>query len=145
MFQGLFQSTSIPVLEQVVQFSQARHQVLAGNLANIATPGYHARDLSVDEFQTRLKDAIDSRDRQAKSPMAAMPDSPGDAAAMPSQGNPVAEVAKDSRDILFHDQSQNSVELQVTEMVKNQLQHNIALSIMTSQMRQLQTAISERA
>jgi len=29
-------------------------------------------------------------------------------------------------------------------MVKNQMQHNLALAIMTSQMRLLQTAISER-
>ena len=36
------------------------------------------------------------------------------------------------------------MEHQVTEMVKNQMQHNLALSIMTSQFRLLQTAISGR-
>ena len=37
------------------------------------------------------------------------------------------------------------MEFQVTEMVKNQLQHNTALTIMNSQFRLLQAVISERA
>ncbi len=36
------------------------------------------------------------------------------------------------------------MESQVTEMVKNQIQHNTALAILTDQFRQLQTAISGR-
>ena len=48
---ALFQSTTIPALEQVVNFTEARHNVLAGNIANVDTPGYKARDLSVEDFQ----------------------------------------------------------------------------------------------
>ena len=58
---GLFQASTIPVLEQAVNFGQARHNVLAGNLANIDTPGYKARDLSTALFQNRLKEAIETR------------------------------------------------------------------------------------
>ena len=32
-------------LERVLDLSAFRHQVIAGNLANVDTPGYHARDL----------------------------------------------------------------------------------------------------
>ncbi len=136
MFQGIFRSTSIPVLEQVVQFAQARHNVLAGNIANLGTPGYKARDLSVENFQARLREAVQSRHQPAAA------SSPGELTA--DAADPVAKVAKDPRSILFHDQSDNAAELQVTEMVKNQLQHNMALAIMTNQFRLLQTAISER-
>jgi len=136
MFQGIFQATTIPVLEQVVNFAQARHTVLAGNIANLGTPGYHARDLSVEDFQTRLKEAIDV----AHQPPA--PRSLGDPDRL--RPNPLADVSKDPKGILFHDQSNDAAEIQVTEMVKNQLQHNMALAIMTSQFRLLQTAISER-
>ena len=45
MLSGLFQATTIPVLEQMVSFAQARHIVLAGNIANMDTPGYQAHDL----------------------------------------------------------------------------------------------------
>ena len=61
MYEGLFQSTTIPVLEQVVNFSQARHTVLAGNIANMDTPGYRARDLSVETGSRVLLDAVAER------------------------------------------------------------------------------------
>ncbi len=52
MLESLFQSTTVTALEQVVNFTQARHTVLAGNIANIDTPGYQAKDLSVRGFST---------------------------------------------------------------------------------------------
>jgi flagellar basal-body rod protein FlgB len=134
MLQGVFQSTTIPLLEQVVNFSQARHTQLAGNIANWGTPGYEAKDLSVEDFQSRLKEAIEARRQPA-------PASPGD----PNFGkDPMAEASKDPRSILFHDQSNDAIELQVTEMVKNQMQHNLALALMGNQFRLLGVAISER-
>jgi flagellar basal-body rod protein FlgB len=59
MLQGLFGSTNIPVLAEVLNFTQARQGVLAGNIANVNTPGYRLRDLSQTAFQEKLKDAID--------------------------------------------------------------------------------------
>lgn len=129
MFPSLFESTSIPVLEQVVNFSQARQNVLAGNIANVDTPGYKTRDLSVDDFQNRLKSAIDSRE------------APGTARG----ADPVAHVAKNSRLLTRHDECNVGPEQQVSEMVKNQIQHNTALTIMISQMRLLQAAIRGEA
>src|SRR5687767_121011 len=61
MLSSLFQSSTIPVLEQVVNFTEARHGVLAGNIANLDTPGYRTRDLSPELFQDRLKEAIETR------------------------------------------------------------------------------------
>ena len=58
----MFGNTTIPVLEQVAAFTQARHHVLAGNVANMDTPGYRVRDLSVDTFQERLRAAIEARE-----------------------------------------------------------------------------------
>lgn len=136
MFSGVFQSTTVPILEQVVNFGQARHTMLAGNLANLHTPGYQARDLSVEEFQTRLKEAIAARDQRSAT------QSPGDLTT--DWTELAAAAAENPKGILYHDQSQDAVELQVTEMVKNQLQHNLALTILTSQFRLLQSAISER-
>ncbi len=137
MFTGIFQSTAIPVLEQLVNFAEARQTVLAGNVANLHTPGYQARDLSVAEFQTRLKAAIEARDEAPSTR------SPGDVAA--DYSRMIGQASHNSQGILYHDQSNDSVEFQVTEMVKNQLQHNLALSILTSQMRLLEAAVSERA
>ena len=67
MFENLFDSTTIPVLQEMVNFNQARHTVLAGNIANMDTPGYKVRDLSVEDFQSRLKQAIEERHRPVQS------------------------------------------------------------------------------
>jgi len=131
---GLFQSTTIPILEQVASFAQARHTVLAGNLANADTPGYVARDLSVDAFQDRLKQAIEQRHQPG-------PQSPGESAAQVE----LAHVAQETPSILHHDQSQVGTEYQVSEMVKNRLQHNLAITILAHQFKLLQSAVSERA
>ena len=132
MLSGLFQSTTIPVLQEVVSFTQARQAVLAGNIANIDTPGYQARDLSVEDFQARLKRAIDDGGQpQVRSPGETERPRP-----------PVmAEVAKSSRSILRHDMGNVDMESQVTEMVKNHMQHNMALTILADQFKQLQLAI----
>lgn len=136
MYQGIFQSTTIPVLQQVVGFTEARHNVLAGNIANLDTPGYRERDLSVEDFQTRLREAIEHKNGSSRVR------SPGDPPL--SHSSRMADVAKDSHSILYHDGSNVGLEFQVSEMVKNQLQHNMALTIMSSQMQLLQVAISER-
>jgi flagellar basal-body rod protein FlgB len=135
MLTGLFQSTTIPVLQEVVSFAQARQAVLAGNIANIDTPGYQARDLSVEDFQARLKQAIEDRDQ-------ATVQSPSETELPPKPL--VADVAKSSQTILRHDMGNVDMESQVTEMVKNQIQHNTALTILTDQFHQLQIAISEK-
>lgn len=138
LFQKLVESTTIPVLEQTIQFAQTRHTVLAGNIANLDTPGYRMRDLSVEEFQTQLKEAIAARRRPA-----AMR-SPGDVEGFGGVQRPLGEVAENARTILRHDDNNTGIEHQVSEMVKNQMQHNLALAIMKDQFELLKMAISER-
>jgi flagellar basal-body rod protein FlgB len=135
MLSSLFQATTIPVLQEVVSFAQARHTVLAGNIANLDVPGYQARDLSVEDFQARLKEAI----AQRYEPAAASPGEPG----APHAPQP-AMVAGLSQSVLRHDLGNVDLETQVSEMVKNQMQHNLAMTILTNQFRLLQTAISEK-
>ena len=148
MYQSIFDSTTIPVLEQVVQFAQSRHHVLAGNVANLDTPGYRVRDLSVEDFQDRLQEAIRSRHQPRGTSPAERFVSPGEMGYLdepaPGRHATMAEVAKNAKTILYHDDSNVGIEHQVTEMVKNQMQHNLALTIMTSQFRLLEAAISER-
>ena len=132
----LFDNTTIPIVQEVVAFSEARHQVLAGNVANVDTPGYRVRDLSVDAFQKRLKEAIFERSLARQSP------SPGLLASRP--GDPLRAVRDSMRTITFLDNSNVGIEQQVAAIAKNQLLHNLAIAIMNSQFRLLQTAISER-
>ena len=142
MFEG-----SLPVLEQMVKFTEARHGVLAGNLANLDTPGYRSQDLSPEEFQTRLKDALESRERtpatQAPYPYAA--ENIVQSATQGESASDLEAVGDTVRGMLRHDLNNTSLEEQVSEIAKNQAQHNLALSLMTAQFRLLRAAITERA
>jgi flagellar basal-body rod protein FlgB len=139
MLNGLFANTTIPVLEQAASFAESRHAVLASNVANIDVPGYRTRDLSPEKFQARLKAAISARDE---------PFSLGNASASGSlavpYGDPFRDVAANVSSILQHDDTNVGLEQQINEITKNQLQHNLALTIMANQFRLLQVAISER-
>lgn len=136
MLSNLFESTTIPVLEQVVNFAETRHGILAGNLANLDTPGYQVRDLSPTVFESRLKQAINDRDQ------AHVRLSQNDVT-QPAQDS-FGKISGDLEDFLYHDASTGNLETQVTAITKNQMQHNLALSILTSQFRLLQAAVSEK-
>jgi flagellar basal-body rod protein FlgB len=147
MLSSLFQSSTIPVLEQVVKFTEARHGVLAGNVANLDTPGYKSRDLSPALFQERLQAAIAARHDP---PQVYERQSPGsltfsETSRQAERGLEAFREVEDSmKSILRHDEGDVSMEQQIKEIVKNQQQHNLAISIMSAQFRLLKAAITER-
>lgn len=131
---GIFNSTTIPALEQTVNFAQRRHELLAGNLANLDTPGYRSRDLDVGDFQNALAESI-STARQAAS-QSVSPVTRDDIYAGPRQA---------TEQVVYHDGSDVSLEQQVTELSKNQYLHGLAITTMRSQFALLRAAITERA
>ncbi|TWT86526.1 flagellar basal body rod protein FlgB [Pseudobythopirellula maris] len=141
----MFDRSAIPVLEQVVNFSQARHGVLAGNIANLDTPGYKTRDLSPEKFQESLRQAVDGRHARSSASRSAMLQG----AELTVAGPPRADlddfsgVRESIRSIEYHDRSDISLEQQIAEITKNQSQHNLAINLMSAQFRLLRAAISE--
>ncbi|QDU88237.1 Flagellar basal body rod protein FlgB [Pirellulimonas nuda] len=142
MLANLFQGSTVPVLEQVVNFAEARHGVLAGNIANLDTPGYKSRDLSPQLFQEKLKNAVESRRNR---PDASEIGSPGLLAAPRTErADEFAAVSESLAGMLRHDGTDVSIENQVAEISKNQSMHNMAVSLLSQQFRLMRSAISER-
>ncbi len=133
---GLFGSTTIPALEQSIQFSQRRHQLLASNVANLDTPGYRTRDLDTDEFQAALADSIRYPEGRPDASHAVSPSVRDDRFAGPRDA---------TEQVVYHDDSDVSLEHQVTQIAKNQSLHSMAITTMRSQFALLQAAITERA
>ena len=129
---NLFQSTTIPALEHSLNFSQRRHDLLAGNLANLDTPDYQSRDLSVENFHDALADSIEA----GTNPATLSATTRDDAAYGPRDA---------MEQVVFHDGSDVSMEHQVTELAKNQHLHSLAITTMRSQFALLRAAITERA
>ena len=130
---GIFNKTKIPALEQTLSFSQKRHELLAGNLANVDAPVNRAKDLDVGDLQNALAESIDTHQKVIDS------------------GQPLTrdEMRSGPRDameqVVFHDQSDVSLEQQVSEVAKNEHMHALAITTMRSQFALLRAAITERA
>src|SRR5208282_437482 len=58
----LMNQGSAPLLEQWLQFTEARERLLADDVANVSTPHYVEKDLSLPKFQSLLRDRLNLRD-----------------------------------------------------------------------------------
>ena len=47
------------LLVKIIEFTRARHKILAQNISNIDNPGFSPKDLVADEFSCLLNSAID--------------------------------------------------------------------------------------
>jgi flagellar basal-body rod protein FlgB len=126
----LFKQDSTPVLEQLLQFTTARSQVLAEDVVNVDTPGYKSKDLNLAAFQKLLAERID------------------DARSRPPGSENFSDMQFDLKSpaggILFHDGSNKSMEQLESDQSKNALMHNLAIELLRKQFATMQMALRER-
>ena len=140
LLEGLLSSGAVGVLEQVMSFTQARHQVLVDNVSNFDTVGRQMKDLPTEEFFKALGEAVERRDR-------------GGAGARLQPGNTrhyrwgpegqleaKATILPDNN-ILFHDGNNRFVEKQISEMTQNTILHNLTAEMLRAKYEGLNTAI----
>lgn len=155
MMQPLFESSAIPLLEKVAAFGERRHDVIAGNIANVDTPNYKTRDLPVQKFQEALRAAVE-RMHNSSSPAASVAANPLSGPASNSRSAPATieqlfpeELFQASdaspRNLTFQDANNRSIESEFMEMTKNNMMQNFAVELMQAQMNMLQAVIQERA
>lgn len=144
-YRAIFNATVVPVVEQVAYFGEARQALLAGNIANYDTPDYQARDLDVGNFKKRLNTAIGEKHTPPMGPnYIRYPIQSNVHTPFHHMGSPIGDVWPADQHILYHDWNNVGMETQVSEMAKNNMEFNTALTIMRHQMQLLLTSISER-
>jgi len=126
----LLNQGNAPLLEQMLEFSAARHNLLAENVVNASTPGYVQKDLSLGRFQKMLAQRAEAR-RSAPPGSVGFNDIHGDLT-HPSEG------------ILFHDRNNRSMEYLMTEQAKNALMHQMAIELLRKQYASMEMALRER-
>ena len=141
ILEGLLNRGSLPVLQQVMSFTEARHAVLTNNISNFDTVGYKMKDLPAEEFFTSLQEAVDRRDSggagaelKMRSTRHLSWDGDGHLRAKPME--------IEDNNILFHDRNNRSVEKQMSEMAKNAILHSVTVELLKGKYGQLKTAIS---
>lgn len=143
MINGMFSYGSMPVLERMVQFTGARQELIAHNVANLSTPYYKPADLDPAKFQSQLRDAMDKRSRKPNAMKRNLELGSTDQVRM-SQGKMQFRPQANNENILFHDQNNRDVERTMQDLVENALAHRTSVELLKSQFDLLRTAIRER-
>ena len=126
----LMNQSNGPLIERVLQFSAARHKLIAENMANVDTPGYRQKDLDEGQFFSML------RDRAAAKRTAP----PGT-----TLFNDISlDVDHPTRGILYHDRNNRSMEQLASDQAKNGLLYTMAIELLKKQFNSMQQALKER-
>lgn len=126
----LMNSGPAPVIERMVQFTGARHKVLAENIVNSSTPGYKQKDLSLPAFQKALTRRMEQRARSPKGTV--------------SFDDLSAEIKNPRAGILFHDRNNRSMETLMSDFSSNALKHNMYTEMMRKQFDKLDMVLKDR-
>src|SRR5690349_7734924 len=118
-----------PLLEQMLRFTTERHKLLAEDVVNVSTPGFRQKDLSVDKFQRLLSERLETRDR-----------SPRGSVGFDDIG---VDVENPTRNILFHDGNNRSMEQLMSDEAKNAMMHNMVVELLRKQFSELESALRE--
>lgn len=128
MIDGLLNRGNGPLLEQVINFASQRHKLILDNIANVDTPGYRQKDLSVERFSSMLRQRVEQRRQSGNASFDDLD---------VSSENPV-------RGILFHDRNNRSMEHLASDLAKNAMMHNLAIELLRKQFQQMEMALKER-
>jgi len=120
-----------PVLEQVLKFTEARQSMIADNIANKDTPGYRAKDLSVEKFQTMLRNHVEQANNG----------SPGSV----NFDDIKSELEHPNNGILFHDGNNVSMEQLMSDNAKNVLLHNMIVELLKKQYQTMEMSLKDHA
>lgn len=129
-----------------MQFAGKRQAILAHNLANVSTPMFQNKDVSVDGFRRVLGQAIDQRrakyggHRGEMRMRTTQEIRPNEGAGGTLDLRPTTA----SGNILYHDQNDRDLERMMQDLAENVAYFRVASELYRSHMSQLRTAISLR-
>jgi flagellar basal-body rod protein FlgB len=130
VFERLLNQSAEPVLEKMLQFTAARHNLIAENVINISTPNYRQKDLSLDKFQEMLGERIEQRD--------------GAPLGETSFDDMSAELENPQHGILFHDGVNRSMEQLMSDQAKNAMMHNFIVELLRKQYQTMELSLKDR-
>lgn len=148
MIDGLVNADSIPVLEAAMQFAARRHSVIQHNIANLTTPGFQTRDVSVEDFHEALGEAVEHRRAASRGEGGTR------GGQLEFEGNSEVKMHPDGTmelrprtptgNILFHDRNDRDLEKSMQALAENVAAFRVASEFLRGRYEMLNTAIRER-
>ncbi len=135
---------AIPALEASVQFAARRHSLIAHNIANLSTPYYRPKDVSVDGFRRQLAEAIDERRERAPGRKGGLELGPSREVGRDEAGRLTLTPREGGRNVLFHDRNNRDLERTMQDLVENVAHFRVSSDLLKGRLDLLRSAIAER-
>ena len=141
-FVDVVNNGTLPAMEKMLAFTEARHRMLTENVANIDTPYYTTQHLDPKAFQHALRDALDRRTETGSSEFR-IEDT--EQFGQDEWGQLVVSPSKEpAENILFHDHTNARIERQMAMMAENGMMHQVVSELLQSKFDGLLKAIRGR-
>lgn len=123
-------------LESALRFTEKRHRILVENIANVDTPGYKRKDISLRSFQAAMGRLDQGEVARA----------PGRGGGVPSDSSGFESIRSgpDASGMVRQDGNNVSVEFEMAELASNALLHNTLAALVAKKYRGIEMAISGR-
>jgi len=142
LFQDVVNHGTLPALEKMLAYTQARHRMLTENIANVDTPGYKTQHLDTEQFQKSLREAIDTR-KKTGSPDFIMK-STGEFTQDAYGRLNFSPSIEPAENLLFHDKTNMSIERQMAMLAENAMMHQAMTELLKGKFDGLMKAIRGR-
>ena len=145
MMESLSTSGGLAATELMMRFAGGRQRVLAHNIANLSTPGFQPKDVSVEGFRASLRAALDERGGRGGRGALEIDNGEVVASLSPSGvGRMRLEPGTARGNILFHDRNNRDLERSMQSLAENAGMYRVAAELWRKQSGMLKAAISER-
>ncbi|MEM8836267.1 MAG: hypothetical protein AAGD00_10645 [Planctomycetota bacterium] len=141
--ESLTNADALPTLAASMQFAARRHELITHNIANLSTPMFQPKDVSVRGFQENLGEAIDGR-RRARMGNGGPLNMESSREVKVSAGRLSLEPEEPSGNVLFHDRNNRDLERTMQDLAENFAALRVTSELMRSRMGILSAAITLR-
>jgi flagellar basal-body rod protein FlgB len=139
IFADIVNRGPVPVLEKLMAYTEARQRVLTENVANLDNPHYRTKQLDAKAFQQALREAA-NRQKATGSSEFELP--AGEDFRVDDQGRlQVTPTERPAENVLFHDDTNASVERQMAMMAENDMMNQTASELLRERFASLLKAI----
>ncbi len=145
LFGDLGNSGAIPALETTLKFAAARQKVIAHNIANANTPDFRTSDVSPQEFEHVLREAVEDRRKRTGGSHGELRLKSSRQIGFGGDGSIRLTPRSASGNILYHDRNDRDLERLMQANAENVAVYRVSAELLKSRFDLLRSAIAERA
>ncbi|RJP30591.1 MAG: hypothetical protein C4547_16580 [Phycisphaerales bacterium] len=136
---SLTDTGATPALVRTMSFTHARLAMISENVANYGTPHYRPGQLDTRGFQRALRRALDERGGEVSKPLKV--ESGRQVRTLDDGSIEVTPSKRPVENILFHDDTQASIERQMSDLAETGMTQELMATLLRSRIDSLEKAI----